>query len=368
MTRTHIVLATFAIFLMTPFAHAERYNVRGPDGRFVKQASTAFTVQHPASTALEIHSAAKSESADAELHSHETASTPAQKATLGGWLRNNFTIRSGERDKLAAARALRKAGRVGEASHYLDRTDAPQGFVERIAFGHAAMKLNAAARTSLEQGARANDFEKTGDAFAAMKNLESGGKTTWFSRWRAGVAQKSGMKSSLRFAAKQGKTGDFASASRSLDLAAGLSNGNERAIARGDANLVKQATKAATRAAENGDLDGTMSALDVAMHANGYALPGHEAHAIFDRAYDKAIPKLLKSAKDAYKRGDQDSAAGMLAQVQELQAEQGRPATGRARTTQVELTALVGGRASTMRQAHLAATREQQVTTAPSVE
>ena len=96
MTRTHIVLATFAIFLMTPFAHAERYNVRGPDGRFVKQASTAFTVQHPASTALEIHSAAKSESADAELHSHETASTPAQKATLGGWLRNNFTIRSGQ--------------------------------------------------------------------------------------------------------------------------------------------------------------------------------------------------------------------------------------------------------------------------------
>ena len=362
MTRTHIALATFAIVLMTPFAHAERYNVRGADGRFVKQSSAALAGAKPNSSAMMAEHATSSAVADG--HAHETTSTPAQKTTLGGWLRSNFTIRSSQRDKLTAATALRKAGRVGEAASYLTHTDKPQGFVEKIAFGRAEMKLNSAARSALKQGARANDFDKAGDAFVALKKMETGGKTTWFSRWRANAAQRQGMKASLRIAAKQGKTGDFASASRSLDLAAGLSNGNESAITRGDARLVKQATKAATRAAKSGDIDGTVSALQVAMHGNGGALPAHEAQAIFDRAYDKAIPKMLKSAKDAYKHGDTDGAAAMLARVQDLQADQGRPATGRAHTTQVELTALVGSRANVMRHAMVAAAKQPATPTA----
>lgn len=365
MTRTHIVLAAFAIVLVTPFANAERYNVRGADGRFVKLSkSTALTVYKPKNTgmvvyqpktmALAVHQGGKQEIVDAEFTEvHEpahVAATPAAKGTIGGWLRRNFTIRTSESDKLVAAKALRKAGRLDEASHYLNETERPHGFLEKLAFGHAEMKLNGATRTSLKASARANDIHGTDDAFRAMKNMESGGKTTWFSRWRAGAAQTSGMKSSLRIASKQGKQGDFESATRTLDLAAGLSNGHERAIARGDRTLVKQATKAATKAAKDGDIDGTLSALHVAMNAKGKdALSETEAHTIFDHAYDRAIPKILKSAKASFDKGDEQGAAEQLADVQQLQEEQGRPATGRARRTQVELNALVGGRANQIR-------------------
>ncbi|MEO6951526.1 MAG: hypothetical protein ABI321_06925 [Polyangia bacterium] len=365
MTRTHIVLATFAIVLVTPFAHAERYNVRGADGRFVKQStstaltvykpkSTGMVVYKPSSTAMTVHEAPKQHIVDAaftEIHEPaHIAAAPASKGTLGGWLRRNFTIRSGERDKLTAARALRKAGRMEEASQHLNATEKPQGFFERVAFGHAAMKLNTATRSSLKESARANDIGRTHDAFLAMQNMESGGKTTWLSRWRAGSAQKSGMKSSLRIASRQGNKGDFESASRTLDLAAGLSNGNDRAIARGDRRFVKQATRAATRAAKSGDINATVSALDVAMNANGSdAMSEPAAHAIFDKAFDHAIPKMLKSAKASFNHGDEQGAAEQLAEVQQLQEEQGRPSTGRAHRTQVELNALVGARASRIR-------------------
>ena len=360
MTRTHIVLAAFAIVLVAPYAQAERYNVRGANGRFVKlSTSTALTVYKPKNTSVVVYQpkilqARPTEIVDAEfteVHAPaKVAATPAAKGTLGGWLRRNFTIRSSEGDKLVAAKALRKAGRLDEAAHYLNETDRPQGILEKLAFGHAEMKLNGATRTSLKASARANDIHGTDDAFRAMKNMESGGKTTWFSRWRAGAAQKSGMNSSLRIASKQGNKGDFDAASRTLDLAAGLSNGHERAISRGDRTLARQATKAATRAAKNGDIDGTLSALQAAMNVKGAAaLPESEARTIFDRAYDRAIPKMLKSAKAAFDKGDEEGAAAQFAEVQQLQEEQGRPATGRARRTQVELNALVGARANQIR-------------------
>ena len=77
---------------------------------------------------------------------------------------------------------------------------------------------------------------------------------------------------------------------------------------------------------------------------------------------------MLKAAKTAFNKGDEQGAAEMLAQVQELQEEQGRPATGRARKTQVELTALVGARASQLRAEQAAQQNAPQTETAEASE
>jgi hypothetical protein len=200
------------------------------------------------------------------------------------------------------------------------------GLRERFSTWRAERAVRKAAFRMTKARSKAGDAIGTRDALDGLSVLKDAGRLGTFQRWRAARARGKAFKRAASIGRKAARHGDLARAMENYELARDMRGAEHSRVAKTARKIYDGSFKTAKRMAKTGDTQSTWDALQYAATiADRANLQFDQARAdkMMQKAFTKAVPVLVKTAKYHYKNGAHDHAAAALFEAIEIQREMG---------------------------------------------